>query len=490
MDAQGTSYTRDRESEVEATATSSAVESDADGDVGESSSTSTSSSDRQKSILEVLKALQRSELARKRSIAQNLPHDGRRLKAPKRTHDPKGVTPGQRVKEFPSECLSVSANKLFCVACREEVSLKLTIIRNHIASSKHKNGKERLNVRDARERDIAKSLETYDAEVHTRGETIPEDHRVYCVKTLMAFLRAGVPLNKIQHFRPILEEHAYSLGGRRALSDLIPFVLQNERDKLKKEIEGRDVSIVFDGTTHMGEAMAVVLRYVDSDWQIQQRLARLMLLAKSMTGEEVARDLIVVLSTSLAITPNRLVAAMRDRAAVNGAAMRTLKVLYPNLLDVGCFSHTTDNAGRHFGTPILDKFIRSWLVLFSHSPKACLLWKARTGRSMRTYSSTRWWSKWEVMEQLLVTFGDVKGFLDDNEDIGVGTRTKLLEIPTKFAILQIELAAIIDAGAPLVKATYNLEGDGPLVWECHDQITTVLNSITTAHSPNVTAVAE
>ena len=71
------------------------------------------------------------------------------------------------------------------------------------------------------------------------------------------------------------------------------------------------------------------------------------------------------------------------------------------------------------------------------------------------------------MEQLLVTFGDVKGVLDDNGDIGLATRTKLLEIlndPTKTAILQIELAAIIDAGAPLVKATYNLEGDGPLVW--------------------------
>ena len=97
------------------------------------------------------------------------------------------------------------------------------------------------------------------------------------------------------------------------------------------------------------------------------------------------------------------------------------------------------------------------------------------------------------MEQLLVTFGDVKGFLDDNGDIGLATRTKLLEIlndPTKTAILQIELAAIIDAGAPLVKATYNLEGDGLLVWQCHEQISTVLNAINTAHYPNVTAVVE
>ena len=41
-----------------------------------------------------------------------------------------------------------------------------------------------------------------------------------------------------------------------------------------------------------------------------------------------------------------------------------------------------------------------------------------------------------------------------------------------------------------MRATYNLKGDRPLVWDCHDQITTVLNSINTVHYPNVTAVAE
>ena len=68
---------------------------------GEDGSTGTSSSDGHKSLLDVLKSPQRSEFARKRSIAQNLPHDGRRHKLPKRTHGPKGITPGQSVNEFP-----------------------------------------------------------------------------------------------------------------------------------------------------------------------------------------------------------------------------------------------------------------------------------------------------------------------------------------------------------------------------------------------------
>ena len=55
------------------------------------------------------------------------------------------------------------------------------------------------------------------------------------------------------------------------------------------------MSVIFDGTTHVCEAMVVVIRFVDDQWQTKQRVAQLMLLAKSPTGEEVARQLIVYL---------------------------------------------------------------------------------------------------------------------------------------------------------------------------------------------------
>lgn len=70
-----------------------------------------------------------------------------------------------------------------------------------------------------------------------------------------------------------------------------------------------------------------------------------------------------------------------------------------------------------------------------------------------------------MMDQLLVMFGDVKGFLHDNDNIGPAVHIKLLAIlndPAKAACLQIELAAIT-TGTPLVKANYSLEGDGTLV---------------------------
>ena len=203
------------------------------------SSSESSSSSKSASLLEVLRAPKRSELARKRCVAHNLPHDGRRVKAPKHSHDPKSVQPEQRVKEFPNECLTVSAKKLFCAACREEIALKRSIISSHVGASKHIQGKKRLESKEKRERDLASQLVVYDSEAHSRGETLSA-HRVFRVKVAMTFLRAGIPLNKLDCFRPLLEENAYSIGGRRTISDLIPFILQNERKQLKEEIEGGD----------------------------------------------------------------------------------------------------------------------------------------------------------------------------------------------------------------------------------------------------------
>ena len=110
------------------------------------------------------------------------------------------------------------------------------------------------------------------------------------------------------------------------------------------------------------------------------------MLVKSVTGEELARELISVLSVNYGISTQLLLAAMKDRAAVNETAVRTLKVVYPNLLSVGCFSHTIDRVGEHFNIPTLSEFITSWISLFSHSPKTRFLWLEQTGRSMATFS--------------------------------------------------------------------------------------------------------
>ena len=74
---------------------------------------------------------------------------------------------------------------------------------------------------------------------------------------------------------------------------------------------------------------------------------------------------------------------------------------------------------------MLREIVSMWISLFSHSPKARLYWKEETGVSMRTYSATRWWSKWEVMQQLMVQFGGVEPFLIKYPDMSPATNAKL-----------------------------------------------------------------
>ena len=142
------------------------------------------------------------------------------------------LTPLQRVHEFPTEQLTVSAGKLFYAACREELGLKRSVVQGHIKSTKHADGKKRLECKEAREKDISVALRKHDQEVHQKGETLPESQRVYRVKVATAFLRAGVPFEKVECFRELLEENAFRLVDKRYLLDLIPFILKEEQARI------------------------------------------------------------------------------------------------------------------------------------------------------------------------------------------------------------------------------------------------------------------
>ena len=445
-------------------------------------------------ILDVLKAPKVAVQNRKRRVLSNPGRGKRRCSSSSTSSEPKRVTPQQRIKEFPGEQLVVSSYKLFCRACREELNLKRSTIQNHVRSVKHVEGKDKMAKREAREQDIAVALKAHNSKEHLVGEHLPEVQQVFRVKVVSAFLRAGVPLAKLQFFKELLEEGGYRLPDKRSLFDLVPFIQKREREDIAAKIAGRNISIIFDGTCYLGEALCIVVRYVTDEFCIEQRLMALRMLQKSLTGEEIARELIATLAVEYHTTPTSLLACMRDRAATNNVALRTLKVVYPNIVDVGCFSHTIDHVGGKFETSVLDEFISTWISLFAHSYKTKALWKEQTGRAMKSFSATRWWSRWEVIQQVLEQFGDIYPFLM-REDIGSpATLSKLRAILSdsgncgKKVYLHIELASVVDYGKHFVSGTYTLEGDGALVFSCYQVIEKIQAAIHAGYTPNVDAV--
>ena len=76
---------------------------------------------------------------------------------------------------------------------------------------------------------------------------------------------------------------------------------------------------------------------------------------------ELAQCLIQSFSVEYSIRPGVLLAAMKDGAAVNHAALEQVKFFFSQLLDVTCFSHTIDNVGKHFEFRVLDQFSQLWV---------------------------------------------------------------------------------------------------------------------------------
>ena len=170
-----------------------------------------------------------SDQARKQKVSTNAPPLGKWRRGGRGSADPKSVTPAQRVEEFSNEEVTVSNGKLFCLACREELSLKRSIVCYHVKSKKHVDRKKKLQVKEAKERDIAAALCKMDESQHPKGETLPTNQTVFRVKIVRAFLRGGVPLCKIDQFRELLEEGGFSLTDRHHMSDIVvPLIHQQE----------------------------------------------------------------------------------------------------------------------------------------------------------------------------------------------------------------------------------------------------------------------
>ena len=112
---------------------------------------------------------------------------------------------------------------------------------------------------------------------------------LYRFDLIQSFLTAGIPLSKIDCLLLFLEKYGHRLTSQSHLRELIPSVLQKEKETLKSELsEAKAVSTIFDGSTRLGEDLAFIVQFVDSQWNVQQRLVRLQVLAKSLKAEELA----------------------------------------------------------------------------------------------------------------------------------------------------------------------------------------------------------
>ena len=81
--------------------------------------------------------------------------------------------------------------------------------------------------------------------------------------------------------RSLFEKNGQRLTASAHLGQYILIVFKQEVERIKNELTlpgqtsmTRDVSMIFDGSTRQGEAVAVIMRFLDNNWSIIQRLIR------------------------------------------------------------------------------------------------------------------------------------------------------------------------------------------------------------------------
>ena len=68
------------------------------------------------------------------------------------------------------------------------------------------------------------------------------------------------------------------------MRQLVSFVLEGEYNLVAQEVMGKELFIIFDGTTWDSEALVVLVRFVE-DWKLKVRLKRFQIVKRSVSGD-------------------------------------------------------------------------------------------------------------------------------------------------------------------------------------------------------------
>lgn len=97
-------------------------------------------------------------------------------------------------------------------------------LQTHVKSQKHRGCKAEHKRKALGKKQMLMDSRNYIKQTNAEGSTLPDKVITFQIKVLKTFMSGGVPVNKIDHFRPLLESNGQSLTGRQHLTHFIPLV--------------------------------------------------------------------------------------------------------------------------------------------------------------------------------------------------------------------------------------------------------------------------
>lgn len=187
--------------------------------------------------------------------------------------------------------------------------------------------------------------------------------------------------------------------------------------------------------------------------------------------------------------PDSVYGHARDTTSMNGCMDNTLRGLggFNNLFSLPCVPHGGSNAGGkllQLGChPVLIFFWAPYQNVL-RSNAACDLFCEVNGEAVEQYSSIKWFSQYDAIEQFrcVLNKGTALLWITRVMEHGYAKESafKIFELLSNASLmhyLKIELASYSQGGAPMRLMTSKLEGDGEVAFVAYDVISDTMASL-------------
>jgi hypothetical protein len=393
-----------------------------------------------------------------------------------RKTDVTSKTAQTRVTAFPGE-FKMDGGNIWCLMCKCRVASGASNFAKHRGTAKHQGKMKVCEKRDVNTEELRSTISDYlstnsTPELGVKGmERVPLNVQTFRADVVESFLKAGVPIAKVDELRGLLEKYSGMplTHSNNLMSTYMPPLTIKELKKLKEEIKGEVVGCYHDGTTHQGEAFSIVLRWMDATMTIRIRCVSVTILSSSLDASEISGELITAIASKMGLRLIDVLAWMNDAASPNLKAFSAvLSSASPASDQDMCMGHTLSHVGEALVAPHKDKAAKHYIQATSKSPNARCRFREVTDFKCVRSGETRWNSSYDVDKESLYPAhrsGKLVEWVEDLTKLGWCKKSMekmgaLLRDPRKSTLLEVELATLTVGCADIYKLTTMIQGDG------------------------------
>jgi hypothetical protein len=326
--------------------------------------------------------------------------------------------------------------------------------------------------------------------VATVGQSLTAETQVFRLMTLYTALRANKSMGQLKIERPfLLHLRGIDMGEPKDLNRIVGPILHemllSKVQELVKECYAQ-FGTTTDGSPSVASAEAVAIRLVrKKTLEVFDLLIHVGLYAKSLNADQLVHGILFAIRSKAQLDTKDWRTAMVDGASTNTCAIRTVAERTSSKPSRRrCSPHTFSIMGGHFDVPHAEQARQEWNSVIMHPGAATLHFHKLFGQMPQRSSGPRWWLRWmqshqltsiglqKIITQLLPTC-IAQGWSKASSEKLAGHEA----IWIAFAI--VEMAALADAGKAFVHATYQLEGNDPLILSAYrvfDRLDEIVNN--------------